>query len=133
MSSLERYFQPNFAFAVILALAAFQYAILAIYMFGGSPDYVLGGDFVAFWSAARETLNGDMAGLYASDGLANAIAAHRPEAVVEGLTWQYPPHASLIFARLVCCHSRWLLCSGPGWALQRSRWCSVQAACADVP
>ena len=32
MSSLERYFQPNFAFAIILALAAFQYAILAIYM-----------------------------------------------------------------------------------------------------
>lgn len=98
MSSLERYFQPNFAFAIILALAAFQYAILAIYMFGGSPDYVLGGDFVAFWSAARETLNGNLAGLYAPDGLANAIAAHRPEAVVEGLTWQYPPHASLIFA-----------------------------------
>lgn len=98
MPSLERYFQPNVAFAIVLALAAFQYSILVIYMFGGSPDYVFGGDFVAFWSAARETLNGDVAALYAPDGLAAAIQTHRPDAVVEGLTWQYPPHASLIFA-----------------------------------
>lgn len=98
MSSLERYFQPNVAFAILLALAAFQYAIFAIYLFGGSQDYVLGGDFVAFWTAARETLNGDMAGLYAPDGLAAAIETHRPGTSVEGLTWQYPPHASLIFA-----------------------------------
>jgi len=98
MSSLDRYFQPNFAFAVILALALSQYAILVIYMFGGSPDFVLGGDFVAFWSAARETLSGDMAALYTPDGLQAAMQEHRPEAAVEGLTWQYPPHASLLFS-----------------------------------
>ncbi len=98
MSSLERYFQPNMAFAILLALAVFQYATLVIYMFGGSPDYVLGGDFVAFWAAARETLNGDMAALYAPEGLAAAIETHRPETHVDGLTWQYPPYASLIFA-----------------------------------
>lgn len=98
MSSLERYFQPNMAFAVILALAAFQYTILVLYMFGGSPDYVLGGDFIAFWAAARETLSGDMAALYAPDGLVTAIETHRPGLDIDGLTWQYPPYASLIFA-----------------------------------
>ncbi len=98
MSSLERYFQPNLAFTLILVMAAFQYAILALYIFGGTSGFVVGGDFVAFWSAARETLNGDLAALYASDGLEAAIQMHRPEASVDGLTWQYPPHASLIFA-----------------------------------
>lgn len=98
MSSLERYFQPNSAFVILLAMATFQYAIFAIFLFGGNADYVVGGDFVAFWSAARETLSGDLALLYAPDGLANAIDRHRPDATVDGLTWQYPPHASLIFA-----------------------------------
>ena len=98
MSSLERYFQPNFAFAITLALAASQYAILVIYMLGGNPDFVLGGDFISFWAAARETLAGDMTALYAPDGLHAAFALHRPDVAVDGLTWQYPPHASLIFS-----------------------------------
>lgn len=98
MSSLERYFEPKPAFAILLVLAALQYAMLILFIFGGAPDYVVGGDFVAFWSAARETLNGDLAALYAPTGLEAAIQAHRPEANVDGLTWQYPPHASLLFA-----------------------------------
>ena len=98
MSSLERYFQPNLAFIIVLALAATQYATLVFYMLGGAPDFVVGGDFVAFWAAARETLNGDLVGLYAPDGLYLAFQEHRPEAVVDGLTWQYPPHASLLFS-----------------------------------
>ena len=77
MSSLERYFQPNRAFTLILVLAAFQYTILALFILGASPDFVVGGDFVAFWSAARETLNGDLAALYASDGLAAAIEGNK--------------------------------------------------------
>ena len=95
---LERYFQPNIAFMIVLALAVSQYAILVLYMFGGSPEYVLGGDFVAFWSAARETLAGNLTALYTPDGLYDAFLKHRPDAAVEGLTWQYPPHASLLFS-----------------------------------
>ena len=98
MSSLERYFEPKPAFTIILVMAAFQYAVLALFILGGSPGFVVGGDFVAFWSAARETLNGNLAALYAPDGLEAAIQLHRPEVAVDGLTWQYPPHASLIFA-----------------------------------
>lgn len=100
MTSLERYFQPNIAFAIVLALAASQYAILVVYLFGGSSDHVLGGDFIAFWAAARESLDGGLAGLYATDGLHEAMQAHRPGGEVQGLTWQYPPHASLIFSPL---------------------------------
>lgn len=95
---LERYFQPNIAFMIVLALAVSQYAILVLYMFGGSPEYVLGGDFVAFWSAARETLAGNLTALYTPDGLYDAFLKHRPDVAVEGLTWQYPPHASLLFS-----------------------------------
>lgn len=98
MSSLERYFQPNLAFAVILMLAALQYAMFAIYLVSGGEGFVFGGDFVAFWAAAQETLSGEMSSLYAPDGLAAAIDAHRPGAGVDGLTWQYPPHASALFA-----------------------------------
>jgi len=98
MSILERYFQPSPAFAITVALAVSQYAILVIFILGGSPEFVLGGDFVAFWSAARETLNGEMAALYAPDGLHAAFQTHRPDAAVDGLTWQYPPHASLLFS-----------------------------------
>lgn len=119
MSSLERYFQPNFAFAVILTLAAMQYAMFAIYLLGGGPGFVFGGDFVAFWSAARETLSGNMTSLYAPDGLATAIEAHRPGAGVDGLTWQYPPHASAIFAPIG------LLPFEAAYAL----WCGLGLAC----
>lgn len=98
MSAIERYFQPNWAFAIVAALTASQYLIWVLYAFGGSPDFVFGGDFIAFWSAARETLDGRMAGLYAQDGLLAAMQDHRPGGEVEGLTWQYPPHAGLIFA-----------------------------------
>ena len=98
MTSLERLFQPNFAFAIVMALALSQYAIFVAFLFGGSPDFVFGGDFIAFWVAAREVLDGNLTGLYAPDGLEAAIAAHRPGVEVTGLTWQYPPHASLIFS-----------------------------------
>ncbi len=98
MTSFERYFQPSFAFAVVMALALSQYAIFVAFLFGGSSEFVLGGDFIAFWSAAREILDGNLTGLYAPDGLETAIATHRPGVDVTGLTWQYPPHASLIFS-----------------------------------
>ena len=54
MSSLERYFEPKPAFAILLVLAALQYAMLILFIFGGAPDYVVGGDFVAFWSAGGD-------------------------------------------------------------------------------
>lgn len=98
MASLDRYFQPTFAFATVIALAISQYAILVIYMLGGSPDFVFGGDFIAFWAAARETLDGGLLGLYTPAGLQVAIEEHRPLADGVGLTWQYPPHASLLFS-----------------------------------
>ena len=98
MTSIERLFQPRLAFLIVLALAMSQYAVLAISIGKGSPDFVLGGDFVAFWSAAREILAGNLISLYTPDGLDAAIQTHRPGVNVTGLTWQYPPHASLVFS-----------------------------------
>jgi len=98
MSPFEKLFQPNFAFAITLALALSQYAILVVYMTTGAPGFVLGGDFVAFWSASREVLEGRLSELYSPEGLQAAIETHRPNVEISGLTWQYPPHASLIFS-----------------------------------
>lgn len=98
MTNIERLFQPRLAFFIVLALAISQYAVVVIGIVSGAPDFVLGGDFVAFWSAARETLAGNLNSLYTPNGLDAAIQIHRPEVDITGLTWQYPPHASLIFS-----------------------------------
>lgn len=119
MSALERYFQPNPAFAVVAALTASQYLVWALYALGGSPDFVFGGDFIAFWSAARETLNGDMIGLYAPDGLQTAMQTHRPGQEVDGLTWQYPPHAGLVFSPI----------GALPFLVAYALWCGLGLAC----
>lgn len=98
MTSIERLYQPRLAFLIVLALGISQYAVLIFASIGGAPNFVLGGDFVAFWAASREIIAGNLTGLYTPDGLDAAIQAHRPGADVTGLTWQYPPHASLIFS-----------------------------------
>ncbi len=97
MTRLERLFKPRLAFFIVLALAISQYSVLVISFAKGTPDFILGGDFVVFWSAAREILDGNLISLYAPDGLEAAIATHRPEIDDSNLFWQYPPHASLIF------------------------------------
>ena len=100
MSATDRLFDPKLAFLAVLAIAGTQYLVFVMALFGVSPDYVFGGDFAAFWAASKETLEGGMAGLYAPQGLEQAIQAHSPHQDLEGLTWQYPPHAGLIFSPL---------------------------------
>ena len=65
---------------------------------------VLGGDFIAFWTAARAVWGGGYPGIYdpaafeaavASTGAALGAGTER-----FGLTWQYPPHAMLAAAPL---------------------------------
>lgn len=98
MPALDRLFDPKLAFMAVLAIAVSQYAVFVASLFGLSADYTFGGDFAAFWSAAKETLDGGLARLYASNGLERAIQFHSPHQDLEGLTWQYPPHAALIFS-----------------------------------
>lgn len=98
MTSIERLSQPHFAFLLVIAVAISQYAVWMITALSGGPDYIFGGDFVAFWSAARETLAGNLVDLYTADGVDAAIQKHLPDIELTGLTWQYPPHASLIFS-----------------------------------
>jgi alpha-1,2-mannosyltransferase len=98
MSATERIFEPRLVFMAILAIAVSQYAVFVLALFGMSSEFTFGGDFAAFWAAARETLTGEMLGLYAPGGLEQAIQSHSPHQDLEGLTWQYPPHASLLFS-----------------------------------
>jgi len=98
MTSIERLSRPRFAFLLVMAVAITQYAVWVILVLSGGPDFILGGDFVAFWCAARETLAGNLVDLYTADGVDAAILKHRPDIELTGLTWQYPPHASLIFS-----------------------------------
>ncbi|MEO1554564.1 MAG: hypothetical protein AAFR82_11595, partial [Pseudomonadota bacterium] len=97
MSATDRIFDPKLAFMAVLAIAVSQYAVFVAALFGVSADYTFGGDFAAFWSAARETLEGGMAGLYAPEGLDRAILMESHDIVLEGLSWQYQTHSTLIF------------------------------------
>ncbi|MEO1475400.1 MAG: glycosyltransferase family 87 protein [Pseudomonadota bacterium] len=99
-SQLEKYLTVERAFLLIVLIGLTKWATYPFAMLGPNPAGELGGDFVAFWSAARETLAGNMSALYPASGLLDAIAIHRPSALenVSGLTWQYPPHSTLIFS-----------------------------------
>lgn len=98
MTIIERLSRPHFAFLLVMAVAITQYAVWTITVLTGGPDFILGGDFVAFWCAARETLAGNLVDLYTPHGVDAAIQKHLPDIELTGLTWQYPPHASLIFS-----------------------------------
>lgn len=98
MSAIERLFTPRLAFLACVAIAASQYLVFVLALAGLSPDYTLGGDFAAFWSAAKETLNGNITSLYNAEAFEKAIHANSPHSDLVGLTWQYPPHATLLFS-----------------------------------
>ena len=99
-NGLDRYLTPDRAFLFLVLVGVVQ---LSTYVFMAlvRPDtFSFGGDFVAFWSAGREVLLGNIAELYPSEGLPAAIQTHQPDAAEETsrLTWQYPPHSTLVFS-----------------------------------
>ncbi|MHA7899175.1 MAG: glycosyltransferase family 87 protein [Henriciella sp.] len=98
MTATDRLFDPKLAFVAVLAIAASQYLVFVMSLLGVSQEFVFGGDFSVFWAAANETLAGRMADLYTQDGIAQALQTHNPGEALEGLTWQYPPHAGLVFS-----------------------------------
>lgn len=98
MTATDRLFDPKLAFIAVLAIAASQYLVFVMSLLGVSQEFVFGGDFSVFWAAANETLAGRMADLYTQDGIAQALQTHNPDESLEGLTWQYPPHAGLVFS-----------------------------------
>lgn len=100
LSRVENRLSPDRVFWGLVLIGAIQMIVTVVAPFLPVSEPLFGGDFLAFWSASSETLAGDMAGLYAKDGLADAIFRHVPTAP-EGaarLTWQYPPHATLVFS-----------------------------------
>ncbi len=69
-------------FAVQIALAK-DFITLA-----GAP---VGGDFVAFWTAAKAVAAGDFSGLYDPAGFEAWLSEFAPPLETYNLTWQYPP------------------------------------------
>lgn len=61
----------------------------------GSP---IGGDFVAFWAAAKAAAVGDAAQLYDVDYFRQLIADIGPAGEAYKLSWQYPPTYFLLIA-----------------------------------
>ena len=65
---------------------------------------VLGGDFTAFWTAARAAADGAYPGIYDpvafEAALQRAVQGMGTDRERFGLTWQYPPHAMLLLAPL---------------------------------
>ena len=98
MSAIDRLFDPKLAFLATLAIAVSQYAVFVLALSGASAEFTFGGDFAAFWVAAKATLNGAMTELYQAELFKEAIQAQTPHQDLEGLTWQYPPHAGLLIA-----------------------------------
>lgn len=95
---LDKYLQPKPALLFVLVMASIQYVLFCKLILSPSGDFVAGGDFVVFWPAARAILDGNMMALYVGNGMYDAMLQHYPEGAMERLTWQYPPHAGLLFS-----------------------------------
>lgn len=95
---LDKYLQPKPALLFVLVMASIQYLMYCKLLFWPSETFTYAGDFVVFWPAAKAILDGNMVSLYIGDGMHDAMLHYRPEGALERLTWQYPPHAGLIFS-----------------------------------
>lgn len=95
---LDKYLQPKPALLFLFVMAGIQYLMYFKMVFWPDSEFVAGGDFIVFWPAARAFLDGSLISLYVGDGMHDAMLKYYPKAAMEGLTWQYPPHASLLFS-----------------------------------
>lgn len=95
---LDKYLQPKPALLFVLLMASIQYLLYCKLLFWPSETFTYAGDFVVFWPAAKAILDGNMVSLYIGDGMHDAMLHYRPEGALERLTWQYPPHAGLVFS-----------------------------------
>lgn len=86
-------------FRVIAACALLLATSLgvAFFQYSNAKDYVLpagttlGGDYVAFYAAAKEAAAGRIEGLYDAESFEARLKEHGPPRERYGLTWQYPP------------------------------------------
>ena len=95
---LDKYLQPKPALLFLLLMASIQYLLFCRMLFWPSSEFVAGGDFVVFWPAAKAILDGNMMAHYVGDGMHDAMLQYHPDGALERLTWQYPPHAGLLFS-----------------------------------
>ena len=91
--------------ALVLAVGVPSYALFIVWtvMSDGlvfPNGGIVGGDFVAFWTAARAVLGGGYPGIYDASVFEAALHGTGADHEHFGLTWQYPPHAMLLYAPL---------------------------------
>ncbi len=98
------------------AVALSMLAVLAAQIFL-SKDFItpagapVGGDFVAFWAAAKAMAAGNLAALYDPAYFQEWLLETGPPREAYGLTWQYPPTYFFTIAFLAAAPF------GPGYAL----------------
>lgn len=84
--------------AISIGVAATQHAGARDNVFpAGTP---VGGDYVAFYTAAKAALNGAAAEIYNADIFKEQLKAYGPTLKSYNLTWQYPPTYYLVIAPL---------------------------------
>ncbi len=84
--------------SISVGVAAAQHAGARDNVFpAGTP---VGGDYVAFFTAAKAAQSGAAAGIYDADVFQEHLRAQGPPLKSYGLTWQYPPTYYLVIAPL---------------------------------
>ena len=80
--------------------AAFALSILLADGMLNPSGGTVGGDFTAFWTAAKGAASGAWTTLYDPGAFEAALSEQVMQREKWGLTWQYPPHAALLLAPL---------------------------------
>lgn len=77
--------------AIAVYMSTFLHSVLTAQDLITVQGPIVGGDFVVFWTAAREALSGDAIALYNPAQLEAALAANFPGKEDFRLLWLYPP------------------------------------------
>ena len=100
---LDLLFERRIAVLLTVVIGGMGYLMLAVSA-GTAEGLVfangglMGGDHVAFWTAARAALSGGWSAIYDPGAFEAAMARSGAAMDRFGLTWQYPPHAAVLLA-----------------------------------
>lgn len=84
--------------ALAVGVSAVQFSRADHYILSGGA--AIGGDFVAFYTAAHSLIEGDAAAIYNLDTFENKLHRYGPPKDRFGLSWQYPPTYFFLIAPL---------------------------------
>ncbi len=121
-----RKFQPtrkkvSIALSIWAAIAALTTIAMYFLAATGRSDIVIGGDFLAFYTAAKGTVEGAAAEIYNAAFFQDLMGRLYPDRADVNLTWQYPPTYLLMLAPLALLphlagYAVWSTASAAGFA-----------------